>query len=187
MVKHSPDRSAIVRLYKAGRPPATIAKHLDIYRSVVYRTFQRYDTLVDSKTAAEVEDLVLFLRRRSSRCIPTVPRRLLSSAQQARVKKCRQLLLRTGNKGQHSIVSSDKKLYTVEQQFIAQNVRVIARNAKEADKKGRVVHRAAQPVQFTVWAGICASGKTPLIFVDPDFKFDKDYYLKTILEGALLP
>ncbi|KAK6047940.1 hypothetical protein COOONC_14557 [Cooperia oncophora] len=105
----------------------------------------------------------------------------------ARVKKCRQLLLRTRNKGHHSIVFSDEKLFTVEQQFNAQNVRVIARNAEEADKKGRVVHRAAHPAQVMVWAGVCASGKTPLIFVDPGVKIDKDYYLKTILEDALLP
>ncbi|KAK6046350.1 hypothetical protein COOONC_16144 [Cooperia oncophora] len=45
MVKPSPDRSAIVRLHKAGRPPATIAKHLGIHRSVVYRTLQRYRDL----------------------------------------------------------------------------------------------------------------------------------------------
>uniref|UniRef100_A0A7I5E9C5 HTH_38 domain-containing protein n=1 Tax=Haemonchus contortus TaxID=6289 RepID=A0A7I5E9C5_HAECO len=42
MVEPSPDRSAIVRLQKAGRPPATIARHLGIHRSVVYRTLQRY-------------------------------------------------------------------------------------------------------------------------------------------------
>uniref|UniRef100_A0A7I4XXU5 DDE_3 domain-containing protein n=1 Tax=Haemonchus contortus TaxID=6289 RepID=A0A7I4XXU5_HAECO len=46
MVEPSPDRSAIVRLHKAGRPPATIAKHLGIHRSVVYRTLQRRRDLV---------------------------------------------------------------------------------------------------------------------------------------------
>ncbi|XGW05291.1 hypothetical protein V3C99_016009 [Haemonchus contortus] len=46
MVKPSPDRSATVRLHKAGRPPATIAKHLGIHRSVVYRTLQRRRDLV---------------------------------------------------------------------------------------------------------------------------------------------
>ncbi|VDO88391.1 unnamed protein product [Haemonchus placei] len=44
-VKPSPDRSAIVRLHKAGRPPATIAKHLGIHRSVVYCPVQRYRDL----------------------------------------------------------------------------------------------------------------------------------------------
>ncbi|XGW04195.1 hypothetical protein V3C99_015388 [Haemonchus contortus] len=45
MVKPSPDRSAIVRLHKAGCPSATMAKHLGIHRSVVYRTLQRYRDL----------------------------------------------------------------------------------------------------------------------------------------------
>uniref|UniRef100_A0A7I4YBX4 DDE_3 domain-containing protein n=1 Tax=Haemonchus contortus TaxID=6289 RepID=A0A7I4YBX4_HAECO len=35
---------------------------------------------------------------------------------------------------------------------------------------------------------MCASGKTPLILIiPPGVKIDKDYYLKTILENALLP
>ncbi|VDO70271.1 unnamed protein product [Haemonchus placei] len=45
MVKPSSDRPAIVRLHKACRPPATIAKHLGIHRSDVYRTFQGYGDL----------------------------------------------------------------------------------------------------------------------------------------------
>ncbi|XGW29481.1 hypothetical protein V3C99_008922 [Haemonchus contortus] len=112
---------------------------------------------------------------------------LSASNQQARVKKCRQLLLRTRNKCHHSIVFSDGKLFTVEQQSNAQNGRVIARNAEEADKKGIVVYLVARPVQVLVWAEMCTSGKTLLIFVDPGVKINKDYYLKTILEDALLP
>uniref|UniRef100_A0A7I4YC47 DDE_3 domain-containing protein n=1 Tax=Haemonchus contortus TaxID=6289 RepID=A0A7I4YC47_HAECO len=111
---------------------------------------------------------------------------LSPSNQQARAKKCRQLLLRTRNKGHHSIVFLHEKLFTVEQQFNAQSVKVIARNAEEADKKVRVVHRAAHPAQVTVWVWVCASGKTPLIFVDPGVKIDKVHYLNTILKNAPL-
>ncbi|XGW14869.1 hypothetical protein V3C99_000836 [Haemonchus contortus] len=59
---------------------------------------------------------------------------LNASNQQMRVKKCRQLLLRTRDRGHHSIVFLDEELFTVEQQFNAQNVTVIARNAEEADR-----------------------------------------------------
>ena len=38
-----------------------------------------------------------------------------------------------------------------------------------------------------VWAGICASGKTPLVFVDPGVKINKNYYLQEILQGVLEP
>uniref|UniRef100_A0A7I4XUD7 DDE_3 domain-containing protein n=1 Tax=Haemonchus contortus TaxID=6289 RepID=A0A7I4XUD7_HAECO len=180
MVKPSPDRSAIVRLHKAGRPPATIAKHLGIHRSVVYRTLQRRRDLVGlqdhrrsgrprtARTPKVVESVGKRIARNATRNFSTMAGDMgisrNASNQQARVKKCRQLLLRTRNKGHHSIVYSDEKLFTVEQQFNAQNVRVIARNAEEADKKGRVVHWAAHPAQVMVWAG-----------------------LKTILEDALIP
>ncbi|KAK6038447.1 hypothetical protein COOONC_24048 [Cooperia oncophora] len=172
MVKPSPDRSAIVRLHKAGRPPATIAKHLGIHRSVVYRTLQRYRDLGGlqdrrrsgrprtARTPKVVEAVRKRIARNATRSISTMARDMgisRKSMERARVKKCRQLLLRTRNKGHHSIVFSDEKLFTVEQQFNAQNVRVIARNAEEADKKGRVVHRP-QPcpkVMVFVGRGVC--------------------------------
>jgi hypothetical protein len=38
-----------------------------------------------------------------------------------------------------------------------------------------------------VWAGICLTGKTPLIFVDPGVKINKNYYLKEILQNVVEP
>nr|CAD2187203.1 unnamed protein product [Meloidogyne enterolobii] len=38
-----------------------------------------------------------------------------------------------------------------------------------------------------VWAGISASGKKPLIFVDPGVKVNKDYYLREIFQRVLKP
>lgn len=38
-----------------------------------------------------------------------------------------------------------------------------------------------------VWAGICASGKTPLVFVNPEAKINKNYYLREILQKVLKP
>ncbi|VDO51522.1 unnamed protein product [Haemonchus placei] len=86
MVKPSPDRSAIVRLHKAGRPPATIAKHLGIRRSVVYRTLQRYrnlDGIQDrrrsgrnrtARTPMVVEVVIKRIARNATRSISTIAR-----------------------------------------------------------------------------------------------------------------
>ncbi|CAD5223245.1 unnamed protein product [Bursaphelenchus okinawaensis] len=38
-----------------------------------------------------------------------------------------------------------------------------------------------------VWAGICASGKTPLIFVDEGVQINKEVYQRDILEAVVLP
>uniref|UniRef100_A0A7I4YLQ2 Helix-turn-helix domain-containing protein n=1 Tax=Haemonchus contortus TaxID=6289 RepID=A0A7I4YLQ2_HAECO len=153
MVKPSTDRSAIVRLHKAGRPLATIAKHLGIHRSVVYRTLQRYRDLSGlqdrrrsgrprtARTPKVVEAVRKRIARNTTQSISTMTRDmgisrksmqrvvyedlkmypyrarkaaiLSASNQQVRVKKCRQLLLRTRNKGHHLIVFSDGKLFTV--------------------------------------------------------------------------
>ena len=38
-----------------------------------------------------------------------------------------------------------------------------------------------------VWAGICASGKTPLIFVEAGVKINQEVYRRDILEAVVLP
>ena len=38
-----------------------------------------------------------------------------------------------------------------------------------------------------VWAGICAAGKTPLVFIDRNVKINTDVYQQVILRGSLQP
>ena len=38
-----------------------------------------------------------------------------------------------------------------------------------------------------VWGGICASGKTPLVFVDQGVKINQEVYRRNILETVVLP
>lgn len=104
-----------------------------------------------------------------------------------RVKRCRDLLRRT-QQGEHfNMVFSDEKLFTVEEVHNSQNVRVLAKDAEQADSKGRTVQRSAHPTQVMVWAGICATGKTPLVFVEKGVKIDTEYYLKHVLQDVLHP
>lgn len=92
-----------------------------------------------------------------------------------------------GGTGAPEIVFLDEKLFTIQKVFNSQNVRVIARDPEEADQHGRVVNRTSHPEQTMVWAAVCASGKSPLVFVGKGVKINKDNYIKDILEGALLP
>nr|CAD2196183.1 unnamed protein product [Meloidogyne enterolobii] len=43
------------------------------------------------------------------------------------------------------------------------------------------------PQSVMVWAGICASVKKPLIFVDPGVKVNKDYYLREFFQRVVKP
>ena len=38
-----------------------------------------------------------------------------------------------------------------------------------------------------VWAGICAAGKTPLVFVDERVKMDQNVYRRDILDAVVVP
>src|SRR4051812_1624344 len=57
----------------------------------------------------------------------------------------------------------------------------------QALSSGKLVDKTAHPQSVMVWCGITSDGKTPMVFVDPGVKFDKDYYLETILKDTLKP
>lgn len=104
-----------------------------------------------------------------------------------RKERC-QTLLRRFQRGSHkSIVFSDEKLFTVEEKFNKQNVRIIAKNIKEANKHGRIVKRKAHPKSVMVWGAITADGKSPLVFVEEGVKVNAANYRESILEGVLQP
>ena len=50
-----------------------------------------------------------------------------------------------------------------------------------------IIGHSQHPQSLMVWAGICASGKTPLIFVEPGVKINADVYQRDILESVVLP
>ena len=51
----------------------------------------------------------------------------------------------------------------------------------------KIVSRSQHPQSIMAWVGICRSGKTPLIFVDPEVKINKIYYLREIPQKVLEP
>ena len=53
----------------------------------------------------------------------------------------------------------------------------------QAFRKKLFPSHSQHPQSVMVWAGICASGKTPLVFVDPWVKINKNYYLTGIVQG----
>nr|CAD2185991.1 unnamed protein product [Meloidogyne enterolobii] len=51
----------------------------------------------------------------------------------------------------------------------------------------KLITHSQHPRSVMVWAGICASVKKPLIFVNLGVKVNKDYYLREILQRVLKP
>lgn len=104
-----------------------------------------------------------------------------------RLQRCRELLKRFKPADTLDILFTDEKLFNIEQSFNHQNDRIWSKSVKEANKSGRYVSRKGHPASVMVWAGVTATGKTPLIFVDQGVKVNSQNYLNDILVKEVLP
>jgi len=109
---------------------------------------------------------------------------LTDENKRVRLQRCRQLKRLAAGQRWERIVFTDEKLFTVEQAHNHQNDRIWS---AEAPGPLAVVEHRQNPESVMVWGGICASGKTPLIFVDQGVKINQEVYRRDILEAVLLP
>lgn len=82
---------------------------------------------------------------------------------------------------------SDEKLFTIEQHLNRQNDRVWSKTKSSVDADLLRVTRRQKPSSVMVWAGVTASGRTPLVFVPEGVKINAQKYQEIILEGCLKP
>lgn len=101
-----------------------------------------------------------------------------------RLERCRELLKRAATPNWERILFSDEKLFSVEQSYNGQNDRIWSTSSPG---NASIVQHRQNPKSVMVWAGICATGKTPLVFIDSGVKINKDVYRKDILEDVVLP
>jgi len=110
-----------------------------------------------------------------------------------RLKKCRKLL-RLRNFG--TVLFTDEKIFTVKRTRNHQNDRQLLRNRgvkfsalleyqKKFEKK--VVPHSHFPQSIMVWAGITATGKTPLVFKERGVKINAAEYQKQFLNKVVKP
>lgn len=112
---------------------------------------------------------------------------LTDDSKQKRLQRCRELLKRFKPVDTLDILFTDEKLFTVEQSFNHQNDRIWSKSVKDANNNGRYVSRKGHPASVMVWAGVTATGKTPLVFVDQGVKVNSQNYLNDILKKHVLP
>lgn len=85
-------------------------------------------------------------------------------------KACQMLRFFTGG-CYRIIVFTDEKIFTVECAHSHQNDRqILAHGSLDPLVLSTTVGESHFPVSVMVWAGICATGKTPLIFVEKVIK-----------------
>nr|CAD2173123.1 unnamed protein product [Meloidogyne enterolobii]CAD2203191.1 unnamed protein product [Meloidogyne enterolobii] len=77
-----------------------------------------------------------------------------------------------------------RKNFTIKAVHNHQNYRIWTSESPLSDK---LITHSQHPQSVMVWAGICASVKKPLIFVDPGVKVNKDYYLREFFQRVVKP
>lgn len=101
-----------------------------------------------------------------------------------RLTRCQQLKQRFAKFAHREILFSDEKPFTIEQSYNPQNDRIWA---TEAPGASAIVTRSQKAASVMAWAGVTATGKTPLIFIESGVKINQEVYRKTILENVVLP
>lgn len=106
------------------------------------------------------------------------------SMMDTRVQRSKHLLIRFAGGKHRLILFTDEKVFTLEEKFNKQNVRILSPNVSAAQ---RLVGTSSHPASVMVWAGITASGKTPLVFVDKGVKINQENYREEILKAVVEP
>lgn len=82
------------------------------------------------------------------------------------------------------VLFTDEKIFTIERHHNSQNHRQLLRRKGLAAK---LIERSHFPRSVMVWGGICATGKTPLVFIDRNVKINANVYQNVILRDVLHP
>lgn len=106
---------------------------------------------------------------------------------QNRLTKSRRLR-RLAAAGRHkTVLFTDEKVFTIEQAHNHQNDRQLLPKGSLKGPNVKFVTRQHFPTSVMVWAGICATGKTPMIFVEKGVKINAKIYQESILRAVVDP
>ena len=139
-------------------------------RDLVKKRVQRNSRLSLRKVAREVgvnRESVRQLVKCDLRLHPyeQKKRQLLTDADKAvRLRRCQMLLPRAAAGRFESILFMDEKVASVRQKYNPQNDRIWS---AEAPGASAVVGRRQGQESVMVWAGVCPTGKTPIMFFVP--------------------
>ena len=102
-----------------------------------------------------------------------------------RLLRCKGELGRHATCGLENIMFSDEKIFTIHEVSNSQNDRIISPTTCSNKEMLRYVPRMQKPLSVMVWAGISASGRTPLVFVPSGVKINASTYRELILEPVV--
>uniref|UniRef100_A0A8R1IU95 HTH luxR-type domain-containing protein n=1 Tax=Caenorhabditis japonica TaxID=281687 RepID=A0A8R1IU95_CAEJA len=203
-MKSSPHRPSIELLFKRGLGSAEIARRLQIssstVRNVVAAIKKRGDASEVKKSgrprSVNTRNTRAIIKKRIIRNDGLSLNRMASqlgiarSTVQSIVKN--DLKLKVTNyvvdmRRVSDVIWTDEKIFTIEPLPNRQNQRQLLSKDDSMSPKRRLAHNRLFPKSVMVWAGITATGKTPLVFIERNVKINSEVYQKIVLMDNLLP
>jgi len=175
---------------KSGRP-ATVctAQVKELLRSRIRRNPLRSmrkmarDLQISDSSVWKVVKDILHLRPYKF----TTAQQLTEKMKATRLERARKMKALVADGRLHSVVFTDEKIFTMEGHHNRQNDRLLLQQGASSGLDASIIYWSHFLASIMVWGGICATGKTPLVFVDKGAKVNASYYQEKILHGALLP
>ncbi|VDP41425.1 unnamed protein product [Heligmosomoides polygyrus] len=85
------------------------------------------------------------------------------------------------------VLFSDEKIFTVQPVHNRQNCRQLLKKGQQKTTTARTISRSHFPAQVMVWAGICVTGKTALVFMEHKVKINVASYQQYVFRDILEP
>ena len=85
------------------------------------------------------------------------------------------------------VLFTDEKIFTVQPIHNSQNDRQLLKRGLKNTFAAKLMTKQHFPKSVMVWAGVCATGKTPLIFIDRNVKINAQVYQQNVLKDVVEP
>lgn len=112
---------------------------------------------------------------------------LNDTMKEKRLHKSRRILRLVRGARLLKVLFTDEKIFTIEPHHNRQNHRQLLRKGQQKIPGAKIIGCSHFPASVMVWAGICASGKTPLVFIDRNVKINAACYQQKVLRDVLEP
>uniref|UniRef100_A0A8R1IP00 HTH luxR-type domain-containing protein n=1 Tax=Caenorhabditis japonica TaxID=281687 RepID=A0A8R1IP00_CAEJA len=175
---------------KSGRPRSVITRNT---RAIIKKRIIRNDGLSLNRMASQLgiaRSTVQSIVKNDLKLKSYKLRRgqyLSDKSKAMRLEKCRKLLQHFQVRRVSDVIWTDEKIFTIEPLPNRQNQRQLLSKDDSMSPKRRLAHNRLFPKSVMVWAGITATGKTPLVFIERNVKINSEVYQKIVLMDNLLP
>lgn len=104
-----------------------------------------------------------------------------------RLEKAKKMRRLAGGSRHRLVLFTDEKNFPIEQAHNHQNDRQLLQKGSLKTSNVNFIARSNFPSSVMVWAGVCGTGKTPLVFVEKGLKINAKVYQDTILKPVVVP